>query len=303
MKVSLITTVKNEADNIEEFLNSVINQKKKPQEFIIVDGGSTDDTFNVLEKYSKKYRWMKVFQIKDVSVGKGRNYAIEKSKNSIIAITDAGCVLHKNWLKEITKPFKEKNIDAVAGIYRPLYKNNFEYFQALQIVPKAKKIFMSSTRMSSRSFAIRKTVFQKHGGYPDFNTGEDTKFILKLKSSDVKFGFAKSAVVYWRMRRTWYALFKQFFNYGSGDKKSGNLFEMKKNILFIVGIWFYMIALLVSSAFNIKITEIVFGILILYLIYSGVKFSVIGKKINGFFYGILITIIRRFAYVFGATFG
>ena len=124
MKVSLITTVLNEEHTLEEFLNSVINQTKHPDEFVIVDGGSTDKTYGILKKYAKKYKWIKIFQVKGASIGKGRNYAIKKTKNEIIACTDAGCILDKNWLKEITKPFG-RGIPCLANISLASYSCSF----------------------------------------------------------------------------------------------------------------------------------------------------------------------------------
>ena len=117
MKVSLITTVLNEENSIEKFLKSVIQQTKKPNEFIIVDGGSTDNTYEIIKKYAKKYNWIKVFRVNGASVGMGRNIAIQKARNKIIACTDAGCILDRKWLEKITKPFqKNKGIDVVVGI-------------------------------------------------------------------------------------------------------------------------------------------------------------------------------------------
>ena len=111
--VSLITTVLNEVENIDEFIKSVIKQSVLPEEFIIVDGGSTDGTYEILKKYARKYKWIKVYQVKGASIGKGRNYAIEKAKGKIIACTDAGCILDRNWLRKIIKPFFKNFVGAI----------------------------------------------------------------------------------------------------------------------------------------------------------------------------------------------
>ena len=54
MKSSFITTVFNEENNIEAFIDSVLNQTKSPDEIIIVDGGSTDKTLEILKSIAKK---------------------------------------------------------------------------------------------------------------------------------------------------------------------------------------------------------------------------------------------------------
>ena len=303
MKVSLITTVLNEKDTIDEFMKSVIGQTKKPDEFIIVDGGSTDGTYEILKKYSKKYKWIKVFQEKGASIGRGRNIAIEKSKNEIVACTDAGCILDRNWLKEITRPFTKKDVDVVVGIYRPYYTNDFEYFQGLIIVPPPEKIFKSPSRMSSRSIAFKKVCWKKIGGYPNLRTGEDTLFNIILMKNGCKFYFAKNAIVYWRMRRNLKELFKQFYRYGVGDRKSKSIFKMKKNLLFIVGFWFYVFLLLFSFFVSLHLFLLLLVIPFLYFFTEGFKLAIKSRKISGILYGFIISLTKRIAYVLGVSFG
>jgi len=303
INVSLITTVLNEKDNIEEFLKSVINQTKKPEEFIIVDGGSTDGTYEILEKYSKKYKWIKVFKVKGASIGKGRNIAIEKAKNEIIACTDAGCILEKNWLKEITEPFNKKSVDVVVGIYEPYYTNDFEYFQGLVVVPPKEKIFMSPSRMSSRSIAFRKKCWEKINGYPDLNTGEDTYFNLKLINSGCKFYFAKNAIVYWMMRKNLKEFFTQFYRYGLGDKKSGSIFKMKNNLIFVIMFWVYVFSLLFSFVFFFSGFVLLSFLFLLYLIAEGLKLAIITKKIKGIIYGPILMFFKRVGYALGVSIG
>ena len=52
--LSLIVTVFNEADTIEDFLRSVQQQSLAPTELIIVDAQSTDNTVNLIKKFAKK---------------------------------------------------------------------------------------------------------------------------------------------------------------------------------------------------------------------------------------------------------
>jgi glycosyltransferase involved in cell wall biosynthesis len=303
MKVSLITTVLNEASNIEEFLKSIINQTKKPDEFIIVDGGSTDKTIEIIKKFSKNYKWIKLIVSKGASIGKGRNIAIENAKNEIIACVDAGCILDKNWLKEITKPFENKKVDVVVGIYKPYYTNDFEYFQGLVVVPESEKIFDKPSRWSSRSIAFRKSLWKKVGGYPDLTTGEDTTFNLKLIESSSNIKFAKNAIVYWRMRKNWKSFFKQFYKYGIGDRKSGNIWKIKRNFLFVVGFWCYIGMLIFSLFLPFKIFVGLLLLSLLYLFTEGIKLAMRSKRIVGIFYGFLLTLIKRIVYVLGVCFG
>jgi len=51
-RVSVIATVKNEAQTVHRLLDSLAAQTRPPDEVIIVDGGSTDETVEVLEEYA-----------------------------------------------------------------------------------------------------------------------------------------------------------------------------------------------------------------------------------------------------------
>ncbi len=304
MKVSLITTVFNEESNIKEFLDSIVAQTKKPDEFLITDGGSTDKTVKIIKSYVKKYRWIKLIVSKRASIGKGRNIAIENAKSEIIACTDAGCVLDKNWLKEITKPFlRNKNIDVVVGIYKPYYTNDFEHFQGLVVVPKQEEIFMVPSRMSSRSISFKKRVWKEVKGYPDLNSGEDTEFNIKLIKSGAKFTFARSAIVYWRMRKNWKEFAKQFYRYGVGDRKSGNIWKMKRNLFIVIMFWFSL-SLILSFSFIFPTLSVSLIILFfLYFLFGGIKLAYISRKINGIYYGFLLMLIKRVAYILGVSVG
>lgn len=57
---SIITPVKNEINNIQKTIDSVINQTITPVEWIIVDDSSTDGTETILKKTSEKFPWIKV---------------------------------------------------------------------------------------------------------------------------------------------------------------------------------------------------------------------------------------------------
>ena len=78
-----------------------------------------------------------------------KNIAIKKAKNEIVAITDAGCTPHKDWLEKITEPFKKTDNDVVAGGYQMVAQNNFEKAEAVFLGVKQQDIksdFLPSLR-------------------------------------------------------------------------------------------------------------------------------------------------------------
>ena len=75
MKVSVIVTVKNEGEAIRPLLDSLIQQSQLPDELVICDGGSTDNTLEVLSEY-KTWLPLKILVAPDSNISQGRNIAI-----------------------------------------------------------------------------------------------------------------------------------------------------------------------------------------------------------------------------------
>ena len=231
MRISLITTVFNESANILIFLESYRQQTKYADEFIIVDGGSTDGTFQLIQDYALAHPYLNIHAFQDTScnrkvvpgpIAKGRNVAIELASYDYIAVTDAGCSLDQNWLAEITKPFENKNVDVVSGWYVANIKNGFMADFAAVGMPKLTDINASNFLPSSRSVAFKKSCWKKVGGYPTATyTGEDTKFDLDLRKAGCHFSFAPRAIVLWDCPSSFREMLIKQYRYGKGDGALG----------------------------------------------------------------------------------
>ncbi len=208
MKISLISTVLNEDKNLDFFIKSIIKQKKRPEEFIIVDGGSTDKTFEILKTYSKKHKWIKIFQKKGFNISQGRNYAIKKAKNDVIATCDAGGKYREDWLEKLAEGF---NGQVSFGTDKPLIKNKFQKVLA-------KKVLHKKVVGSSRNMIFQKKIWKEVGGYPeDMLIGEDTLFDERIRKKGYKIIKIPNAICYWEMRKNLLEVKRQFYRYGYWD--------------------------------------------------------------------------------------
>lgn len=234
--VSVVVTVRNEEKSIEKLLRALISQNKKPDEIILVDGGSTDTTVVKIQKLKIKHQRCLQLRIKNqndnlkfkifVKAGNravGRNYGISRARNEIIAVTDAGGYPRKDWLKKITTPFVEKETDVVSGYYKSLARTPFgkcvtPYFLVMPDKVKRGMEFLPS----SRSVAFRKSIWKKAGGYPEqFSHNEDFVFDHNLKKADARFFFEPRAVVYWSPPKNLLEAAKKFFRFALGDAEAG----------------------------------------------------------------------------------
>jgi glycosyltransferase involved in cell wall biosynthesis len=221
-KVSFITTIRNEKHSIELFIRSVFSQSLSPDEVIIVDGGSTDGTVEIINRLIAEGLPIRLIIEPGSNIARGRNIAISNAVNDIIAISDAGCTLDEHWLATITKPFKDPEVDVVAGFYSYDAKTTFEKITAALSFPTLQEIDPDSFLPSSRSFALRKQAWKEVNGYPEWlYTAEDTLFCLNLKAAGRKFFFEPKAIVYWRPRPNLRSLYKQMYLYAFGDGEAG----------------------------------------------------------------------------------
>ena len=76
MKFTIITVVKNDFKNIKNTIDSVLNQSYKNFEYIVVDGNSTDGTFNYLK--SLKDKKINLYSINDKNLYEALNFGIKK---------------------------------------------------------------------------------------------------------------------------------------------------------------------------------------------------------------------------------
>jgi glycosyltransferase involved in cell wall biosynthesis len=248
-RVSVIVTVKNEAQAVHGLLDSLAAQTRPPDEVIIVDGGSTDGTVQVLEEYAAGGTLpLKVLVRPGANISQGRNAAIAKAQGEIIASTDAGVRLSPNWLEELVKPFEEnRERYVVSGFFLPDPQTIFEAALGATVLPVLADVKPDKFLPSSRSVAFKKEAWERVGGYPEWlDYCEDLVFDFKLRELG-PFAFAPQAIAYFRPRKSLGAFFKQYYRYARGDGKA-DLWRVRHAIrygtyliavpaIFLLGLW------------------------------------------------------------------
>ena len=270
--VSFITTVYNEEESIIEFLESLMEQIYLPGEMIIVDGGSKDKTFEVTlgffrnKAYSKdgdfrialsngndsagdkinKRSTKSIVNVRIIkkswaNISQGRNTAIKNAPGRIICVSDAGCILNKNWLKEITKFYDDTSCNVIGGFNLPFCRDFVQKCLAVCIMPARGEINVEKYMPSSRNISFRKKIWVDVGGYPeDMDYGEDMKFDFNIKANGCMIIFNSDAVVYWKMRENPIQIFRQFFRYAKGDA-IGRMYPVRHFVRFSTFLTFLII--------------------------------------------------------------
>lgn len=222
-QVSLVATVLNEAGSIQALLDSLCAQTRPPDEIVIVDGGSTDGTLALLERFEQGAPMpVRVISRPGCNISAGRNAAIAAARGSLVAVTDAGVRLERDWLSHLIAPFEGADPpDVVSGFFTPDPKSTFELALGATTLPTLDEINPVTFYPSSRSVAFRREAWQAVGGYPEWlDFCEDLLFDFALRDAGYRFAFAPQAVAHFRPRPTLKSFFKQYYRYARGDGKA-----------------------------------------------------------------------------------
>jgi glycosyltransferase involved in cell wall biosynthesis len=124
IKISMITVVYNDVQNIEETINSVINQTYDNIEYIVIDGGSTDGTVDVIKRYENNINYW--VSEPDKGIYDAMNKGILKSTGEYINFLNSGDTFYSsNVVLEIVDSLIKLDVDLIYGkavaIY-PTYK-------------------------------------------------------------------------------------------------------------------------------------------------------------------------------------
>ena len=223
--VSVVATVLNEVQDIARLVPSLLQQIPPPAEVIIVDGGSTDGTWEWLLNAARKHP--NLLPIRDEScnlkrcpgpISRGRNVAIATASSQIIACTDVGCTYPPDWLARITAPLIASTAQyALGGSCLDLADPTVWDLASAPFFGVKLSISTPSKSCTARSMAFRKDLWQRIGGFPEWVFfGEDTLFDLEARRL-TRPAFVERAKALYRPQYTFRSACRRLASYSISD--------------------------------------------------------------------------------------
>ena len=206
--ISVVICARNEEENLENYLPSILKQNYPNFEVVVVNDCSSDDSQYLLERFQKKYSNLRVTTIKeDEKFSHTKKLAltvgIKAAKNEWLVLTDADCkTVSNDWLTSIASNFSN-GTEIVLG-YGGFFKekgflNKLIRFDALFIAMQylgfalAHKPYMGV----GRNLAYKKEVFFRNKGFAShahLDSGDDDLFINEVaKGNNTKVEFRLNA--------------------------------------------------------------------------------------------------------------
>ena len=221
MKYSIIVPVFNRPDEVDELLESLVNQEEKDFEVIVVEDGSQIPCEDVCRKYADQLT-LRYFMKPNSGPGQSRNYGAERAEGEYLLILDSDVVLPNGYLKAVSDELDREPADAFGGPDRAhdsftdtqeaISYSMTSFFTTGGIRGGKKKL----DKFYPRSFnmGIRRDVYMELGGFSKMRFGEDIDFSIRIFKAGKRCRLFPEAWV-WHKRRTDFRKFwRQVYNSG-----------------------------------------------------------------------------------------
>lgn len=190
-RVSVLIPTYNCARFLGQAIDSVLAQTFQDFEILVVDDGSTDDTAQVVARYPR----VRYIRREHCGVSASRNAAVAAATGEIVVFLDADDF----WLPEKLEKqvaYLDENPNCMLIFTKA---ENFYEDEAASLGEKQQGLFNGSLERCIITCAIRRCVFQKHGGFrTDYPHGEDTQFMYRLSISGISLDHCLEEVLYMR---------------------------------------------------------------------------------------------------------
>ncbi|MFH8132053.1 MAG: glycosyltransferase [Candidatus Aenigmatarchaeota archaeon] len=212
--VTVLVTVKNSKDTIEKCIKSLLKLNYKNYKIYVTDAFSTDGTYEILEKLRKKYPKKILLERIKGNIAKAHNYMIKKVKTPFIAMTDADCVVDRNWLRNLISGFTSREIIATAGFCStPKEVNWLQRLIGLELEHRFKNFPEFISRAPTMNLCVRTEYAKKVEFDERLEVAQETDWGYRLTKLG-KMKYVPKAVVYHYHRATLKSYFIQQFKYG-----------------------------------------------------------------------------------------
>ncbi|MFH0804560.1 MAG: glycosyltransferase [Candidatus Zambryskibacteria bacterium] len=225
--VSVIVPVWNEETTILKTVFSLLrlNYPKDKLSIFIIDDGSTDNTWRVIQRFSRN-KQIKLFRKENGGKYTALNYALELINSDLVGCLDADSFVHPEALRRIVAQFEDKEIMAVTPSIKV-----FEPKGLLGLIQKAEYMFgiflrkvfhhLNAIYITPGPLSIfRRSVFREIGNYRHAYNTEDMEIGIRMQKNRMKIGNVSNAFVYTVVPTSVRALFKQRLRWVYGFLKN-----------------------------------------------------------------------------------
>lgn len=182
--VSIITVTYNSEQTLEDTIQSIINQSYKNIEYIIIDGGSTDNTLNIIEKYKQHISYW--ISEPDKGIYDAMNKGIQKAKGELIGIINSDDWYEKDIISTVVSKYKKYGDNCIYhGNIKFHYNNGLIEWKKPQLNLNK---FYRGTILFHPTFFVPKKLYTRIGLFDiKFKIAADYDFMIRSYKEGIKY--------------------------------------------------------------------------------------------------------------------
>lgn len=220
--VSIVCPVYNEANYIDDLLESLLGEEDVNKELILVDGGSQDETVSIITARMKTDARISLIHNPERYVSQGFNKAYALSSGQYIALVGAHAIYPKNYFSKAVHYLQHEKADAVGGPLRQRGKGKkgrgiaFAMSCKFGVGGTEFRTAREKKYVQSVAFAVyKREVFEKAGLLDEqLVRNQDDEFHYRMNSLGMKILMLPDLACTYFVRESYTALYKQYFGYG-----------------------------------------------------------------------------------------
>lgn len=184
MRISLVTVTYQASATIEDTIKSVLMQDYPDIEYIVIDGGSKDNTVNILKHYEKEFKGkMRWISEPDNGLYDAMNKGIKMATGEVVGIINADDFYHHvNAISKIAEQFEKDDIDAVYAdvvFVRPANLNKVARYYSSRNFKLSK--FRFGFMPAHPTFFTKRKFFEEYGYYKtDYGISADYELLIRF---------------------------------------------------------------------------------------------------------------------------
>ena len=196
IKISIITVVYNNQETLERTIKSVVNQGYDNLEYIIIDGGSTDGTLDIIKKHEHEIDYW--ISEPDKGIFDAMNKGIKVATGELIGIINSDDWYAEETVEKVAQAYRESGADVIYGnMMVAEEKDNTYWLRECEISTENK---IKDLKFSHPTLFVKKSVYDKYGAFnTEFVIEADMDFILRLLNKGLVFYKINKVIAYFAL--------------------------------------------------------------------------------------------------------